>query len=995
MSLKRFFFALLFSFLLAVPIAAQKRVPARKGSTTKKSNPPRKFIMPVASEIQFGKTVEEPLNGEQIYLFIGRVRAAEAARFEVEERGVNVILKLYKVDGSSAELLAERNFGGGFEREILTFAPPEDTVVVVIIKEGIKVRSGGGTFKLQSDLGKKLATDISRIKAEDLLVYNAVNGDKVEDGQARIKALQQSLEIWSSLGDRYWFAYTANMIGLLNWELSNYQEALKFYNLALDTYKEINDTWARANVTNNISQVALELGDIKPALNFLLIARDILAGYNDTARLIVTNNNIGRVYLNAGQPESALPYLQQGLRQAILLRREAEEAFVSIGLGGCYLSLNRLQDAEKVLKNALRVSSSRGDDLGTGIALHNLAEVYERQGNIPQAISYYQQSLLYERLSENELAEANTLTQLARVTQKALRANIFYGKLSLKRFQTLRRNTQDLDIDSQRSFLKSVEWIYREVANFLINEGRLEEAQQVLNSFKDQEYFDSNPLARKQLMPPTLTRRELEFDSLYHQKSEKVRTISKQIEGLKNKISDEMRREDLRQTIISLSKDKQAEGEEGKTADMQIKEDEKQLRQLETALKTASDEFLAVLKKADAEFAQPVSDLDRVSEIADTRQMQTALRDLQTQTGKKVVAIYTLESKDAYSGLLITPDRIVPVSYRIEISELRKKNIEFLRQLSEYDKQTKMPKFSQAEVQRSGQELYEIVFAPFAAKLKELQVSPDVVMWSLDGSLRYIPIGSLYDGKQYLAERYCNVVFTRADSKRMTAPVSPTWTGSGFYGSKEFSVPIGSSEAGKMKLAVFDRLQYAKLEVESLFGTKQKGGIIDGHYWPDEQFTKQSLFNALKLNHPLVHIASHFKFEAGDWNSSFLLMGDGTKLTLEEIKREPDDLFKGVELLTLSACETGVQQERKSDGREIDAFAELAQRKGASAVVASLWKVDDESTSQLMLQFYKTRQAYKLTKAEALQKAQLSLLKDSRYAHPYYWATFILFGNWR
>lgn len=89
---------------------------------------------------------------------------------------------------------------------------------------------------------------------------------------------------------------------------------------------------------------------------------------------------------------------------------------------------------------------------------------------------------------------------------------------------------------------------------------------------------------------------------------------------------------------------------------------------------------------------------------------------------------------------------------------------------------------------------------------------------------------------------------------------------------------------------------------------------------------------------------------------SNLLLGDGTKLTLEDIKNAPDDLFKGVELLTLSACETGVQKERESDGREIDGFAELAQRKGAKSVLASLWKVDDESTSQLMTQFYQTRQ---------------------------------------
>lgn len=193
----------------------------------------------------------------------------------------------------------------------------------------------------------------------------------------------------------------------------------------------------------------------------------------------------------------------------------------------------------------------------------------------------------------------------------------------------------------------------------------------------------------------------------------------------------------------------------------------------------------------------------------------------------------------------------------------------------------------------------------------------------------------------------------------------------------------------------FYKLENAETEVEKIFGTKQKRGIINGDVLPNQQFTKESLFKALKLNRPLVHIASHFRFEAGDASSSFLLLGDGNILTLEEIKTAPDDLFKGVELLTLSACETGVQKERESDGREIDGFAELAQHKDAKAILASLWKVDDESTTKLMTEFYQTRQTKKLTKAEALQRAQLSLLKDEDFSHPYYWSPFILIGNWR
>jgi CHAT domain-containing protein len=192
----------------------------------------------------------------------------------------------------------------------------------------------------------------------------------------------------------------------------------------------------------------------------------------------------------------------------------------------------------------------------------------------------------------------------------------------------------------------------------------------------------------------------------------------------------------------------------------------------------------------------------------------------------------------------------------------------------------------------------------------------------------------------------------------------------------------------------------------------------------------------------VVHISSHFRFHAGDESHSFLLLGDGQVMTLAEMK-EHENLFQGVELLTLSACDTAAQRP-DSTGREVDAFAELAQRLGASGVMASLWAVRDRSAAQLMIGFYRNREGGKLTKAGALRKAQLDLLyernevplspsvsmkspttnqddktirrggstdedviveakyripfkvnKSKPFAHPYYWSPFVLFGNWK
>jgi CHAT domain-containing protein len=159
-----------------------------------------------------------------------------------------------------------------------------------------------------------------------------------------------------------------------------------------------------------------------------------------------------------------------------------------------------------------------------------------------------------------------------------------------------------------------------------------------------------------------------------------------------------------------------------------------------------------------------------------------------------------------------------------------------------------------------------------------------------------------------------------------------------------------------------------------------------------------------------------------------LLLGDGSFLSLAQIKSLPN-IFGGVELLTLSACNTATGGSG-ANGKEVEGFGVLAQRQGAKAVVASLWPVADRSTKLLMQEFYRSREARNgESKIAALREAQLKLLRgeitvdttqsttrqitheepqpgevklrlfmlDSKapFAHPYYWAPFILIGNWK
>jgi CHAT domain-containing protein len=201
--------------------------------------------------------------------------------------------------------------------------------------------------------------------------------------------------------------------------------------------------------------------------------------------------------------------------------------------------------------------------------------------------------------------------------------------------------------------------------------------------------------------------------------------------------------------------------------------------------------------------------------------------------------------------------------------------------------------------------------------------------------------------------------------------------------------------------------------------------VLPGTILLNGQFTEKAMEDQLGAQHSVVHIASHFVFKPGDDSQSYLLLagkdegGQGFHLTVADFRDNQKLALDDTDLLTLSACETGMSG-NASNGREVDGLGTTAQLKGAKAVISSLWEVDDASTGELMGDFYKrwAEGGGKVTKVEALREAQLDLLLGkvkplagasgrgmgrakpvhevaAGYAHPYYWAPFVLMGNWR
>ena len=777
------------------------------------------------------------------------------------------------------------------------------------------------------------------------------------------------------------------------------QKALETYNQLLTIAKTAGDRSAEADALLKIGNVYNSLGDADKGLEYyervLLIQREL----RDLSGEATTLNNMGTVYIRFDKPK-ALEYFNNAL--AKLVEVNSLRAAILNNIGGVYDLQGDKQKALSYYRQALPMAQKLNDRLQEARTLDRIAVIYDSTGDRTNALELFSQALALEAALGDHRGEVNTLAGLMLFWKKSDPAcAAFQGKLAVNVFESLRANIKGVDKELQRSFIRSNEGTYRILADLLLSSGRLAEAQEVLNLFKDQQFFDFNSGVQSQPALVTFTAKEAAAAHRFELAAKRVENAAKPLDELRIRIG---------QNQPSPS-------------------DANTLNELQQQLSAALKEFLAALKLSESEFAVVDPVKDRVTDIADTRNLQRVLTDLSKQKGHKAVAIYTLVGEDNLRTLLITPDNLFTASQEIKAVDVNDKAEQLwgLLQTDKYDPAT------------LSHELYDIIFKPIESQLPK---DTDTILWSLDGKLRYLPMAALYDGSQYLVQRFNHVVFTRADAERMLRPVSQHWTGLGLASSKAQTVELLGDTIR------FNALPGVNAEIKAVFKAQgSSDGIISGEVLPDAQFTEASMLAALKLKRPLVHISSHFSFRPGDEARSFLLLGDGGALTLEEMKQHPG-LFSGVELLTLSACNTAAQQE--ANGREIDGFAELAQRLGAGSVLATLWPVSDNSTPWLMKEFYKTREAGTgITKADAMRLAQLSLLngtaqaeplpeaqkgpgtrvkiivlpagvkRDSQtrsvealyisadnapayqrdqkhpFAHPYYWAPFILVGNSR
>jgi CHAT domain-containing protein len=820
------------------------------------------------------------------------------------------------------------------------------------------------------------------MQAKDLktqaLVLND-EGEAVQDSSSPFDIFRQALSIENQIHDCRDKIGTLLNLATLEFDRGQIRNGLADGDDAVVLVRQVGDHTTEGQVLHQMGYFQSQIGNLGQALSLFKQALQVKEQAGDIDSEAETLGAIAGVYRDTQWPSVALrTYLQ------VLPMYERTKNFPWLvltlnDLGTVEADLHHYGEARAFYNNAMRLAPAAGDPVTPAYSAWGIGELEQAD-----ALSSYFQSVRLAREYEQGDLEGEVDSSLMDHFRAHHQPNvaIFFGKRAVDQFQALRSSMGDLSNDQTSAFLQKKSASYRTLAEILIDQGRLIEAQQVLDLLKIQQYSDyvgeppselSQPLARSQ--------RETPLNPQYEDQLKRLVDLDKALHA--------------------------AESGEPKRPSV-ILQDRGALHAEEVSF----DAFLHNLYRQLEGQDGPAADVESVTGA------ELPLERL-ISADPHAVALYTLESVDRYRVIAITHTRRFSRSYAITQKDLDKKCQQFLDILSNH----------QQGAIAAAQDLFGVVFGPVQKDLEAM--GAETIVWDLDGSLRYIPFGALMNPEthHYLIEDYNVVNFTPLSHSLEDVPQISSARAIGMGTSRKYDPDL-------------EALTNAAVELDSIISdpaTPNSNGVLPGTILLDGQFTEKAMEVQVKAQ-AVVHIASHFVLTPGNDDLSFLLLGgkaddhSGYHFSMAEFENDHNLNIEGTKLFTLSACQTGAANERqvcfeagksgveasacssrnasqREDGVVMEGMSEAVLGKGAEAVLSSLWKVNDLSTGALMADFYRRwiSSGGKLTKSEALREAELDLIHERvkpaevlsdpnapiSFADPYFWAPFVLTGNWR
>jgi tetratricopeptide (TPR) repeat protein/CHAT domain-containing protein len=821
------------------------------------------------------------------------------------------------------------------------------------------------------------------------------------DSDKALECFNQSLRLDKQSGDLPSEASTLSSMGSAYSTLGDEQRALDLYNAALQIQVESADRRGEAKTLNRIGNVLTQFGQKQMALSDYEKVIEVDTELGDKQGVADALNNMGPIYAALGEHNKAIDCYTKALPLEIQLKSATGQASVLSNMGDFYRASGRPKDALTYYTNAVNLEGQVGDKSHLVISLNSTGLAYSELKDYKTALQYCQKALpvaqsihnraleattlinigaMYDRLSQPDLAkdqfelalpivrevaaaddEATLLRNLAtREVKTAPRYAVWLQSLCVRKSEWLKAQVPTLKAGERRSYADLLASRYGTLSDLLLLDNRPAECQQVLALAKNDAVSETAPELPQ-------TKQERRWTEGFDHRVETAAKIGVYVSKLR--------------AIKSLSA-----------------EQAKELRSSLVAREQAEREIRAFLASVIQE-SKSVGTSGQSGESTETsREMDVTLAALPAKT----CAVYAVPGTDHLNLLVVHSGRSVVKTVAAKGLAAKVKSFLLAIQDPAHDPRP------------AGKVLYDVLIKPIESELDGNAVSA----WSLSGVLRGVPLAALWDGSQFVLEKYPGCRFSPSFLNALTS--NPTRGGSALI--------VGTTTANKVTDPItgvpltFPALPGVRGETSAVSSALSAPPLLDG------EFSRDSLVNSLASKPSVLHVASHFRYVPGDDRRSFLLTGDGGAWTVEDIKALPDNGLEFLDLVTLSACGTSSGESAKGD--EAESFAAWMQRKGAKAVVSTLWPIADQSTALLMGEFYRLMKSHPdWTKLQALRQAQISMFRGElvsggaatrraeeatmaapaaivggvavwpkelpRFSHPYFWAPFVLTGNWK
>jgi CHAT domain-containing protein/tetratricopeptide (TPR) repeat protein len=774
--------------------------------------------------------------------------------------------------------------------------------------------------------------------------------------QLALDQFYETAELFERMGDAIHLASSYEGIASVYMKMGQYRNAVHFWDIAVRSYEEAHLHYYVPDLLADLGRAKFALGDSDSALTHFNRALTLSKQSGNTLNLAYALLDLGYANYTFDRPKVALEYLLQLLELDATLQNPRLEADTLSDIGFAYSVLGEPRKAAGYLEQALRLYEAVGNRTGEARALFGLANAHDGLGNLPLARHYLETTL--------------------KVTD-SLRAEVVRH-------------------DMRASYIAAVHEYYRLHVDLLMRAHRDQPGDGL-----DQAAFQASERARARSLLENLSATGVNLRE----------GVDKHLIADEEKLRILLNEQYQRQAIQSERTERTADQLASETRDLETK-----YKQIRAKIHASSPQYAALTSP------EPLTLSDVQSQILDN---ETTL--LQYSLGEERSYLFAISSDEFFVYTLPSRD---------EIDDLARQTYALITR----------PTVSRADEERywnTAARLSEMILGPAIAQLKDRRL---VVV--ADGALRYVPFSALpilrgddarpvsmivdheiivlpsasalavlrnQTRDRPIPSRTLAVladpVFSEADPRlyqntQSTAATSANddRVGNAPPSSQDPADRSTHSAVAERQLASIESVRGGEGKLGRLPHTANEADQIT-RVVPDGDFLKRVGFGASReaaldpelSNYRIIHFATHAKFNENEPGLSGLIFSqfDDQGRAQDGFVRLHDiyDLRLPADLVVLSACDTALGEEIEGEG--IVGIVRGFMYAGSKRVVASFWQVADAATSELMNRFYIEMLTNGLAPSAALRRAQLHIMSQRKWQHPFYWAAFSLQGEWR